>query len=86
MPPLVSPSSEADIADDTDHPPTGDKHPEAVTPHLVQFILEPVVLLDVAELSGVVVVLLQCPVGRGGHDEVNRLIQYPPEFSSVTLM
>src|SRR5205807_6795402 len=59
------------------------QHPQAVPPDLVELILECLVSGHVAELPGVIVVLLERPVGGRGNDQVNGLVGKPTEVAGI---
>ena len=63
---LVPPTREADVAHDDYQPAAGDEGSEDVCPHLIELVEEGLVVGPVAELVGVVVVLLERPVRRRG--------------------
>ena len=72
MPP-VGLARDVDVAHDDDHPAARNEGVAAAAPHLVELVEEHVVVVDLAQLTLVVVVPLERPVRGGGHDEVDAL-------------
>jgi len=71
MPSVVPAAGQTYIPDDADQAAARDQHAITVAPNSVQLVVERLVVGYVPKLTRVVVVLLQCPVGRGCDDEMN---------------
>src|SRR5205807_4862365 len=61
----------ANVSNHAANSPTGNKYAPAFNPYLVQFIEKMLITLDVSHLSGDGVVILERPIRRGSHDEMN---------------
>jgi len=64
----------ADIADHTHQPPTGDKGPKDMPPNLFQFTQKCLVILNMSQLIGILIVSFEIPVRRGSNHEVDGFI------------
>ena len=65
---LAASAGDANIADDAADPATGDEDSEALCPDSIKLVEEIVVVLKVAQLVGMIRVLLEHRVGRARHD------------------
>jgi len=64
-------SGHADVADDAHQPSTGDKDTKSMLPNLFQLAKKCLVILNMPQLIGILIVLLEIPVWRRGNKEVN---------------
>ena len=64
-------SGHADIADHAHQPPTRDKGPENMPPNLFQFTQKCLVILNMPQLIGILIVPFEIPVRWGSNDEVD---------------
>ena len=62
---------QADIPDDAHQPAAGNQHAKAMIPHLVELIVEGVIIFDEGNLTFAVGIFLECPVGGRGQDQVD---------------
>jgi hypothetical protein len=62
--PSEIPPGDAHVADDADQPSTRNQYAVHVPPHLLQLEKESLVVLNVPELVGVLIVALEIPVRR----------------------
>ena len=67
-------SGHADIADHTHQPSTGDKDTKGMSPSLFQFTQKCLVILDMPQLIGILLISLEVPVRRRSDDEVEGFI------------
>jgi len=67
-------SGHADIADHANQSSTGDKNTKSMPPDLFQLAKKRLVILNVPQLIGILIVLLEIPVRGGGNDEVEGFI------------
>jgi hypothetical protein len=80
---IISPSGQAHIAHDTDDPTSRNKNPRAVSPDLVQFVHKGFIIPNGSELSWVIMIFFQRPVGRGRDDKMNGSIRNPIEVTGI---
>jgi len=71
VPTVVLAARKTNVSHDTDHSAARHKSIKTTAPHCIPLVQEDVVVLHVAELHLVVVVVLQAPIRRRGHDEMN---------------
>lgn len=64
-------SGHADISDHTHQPSTGDKDTKGMSPYLFQFAQKRLVIVDMSQLIGILVVSFEIPVRRRGNDKVD---------------
>jgi hypothetical protein len=64
-------AGQADVPHDAHQPAAGDEDTEAVPPHLVELVVEGVIIFDVPKLAFGVGIFLERPVRRGGQDQVH---------------
>jgi hypothetical protein len=69
----VLPPREANIPDDANETPSGDKRVIDASPYQIELSQERLVVLDVPKLTFCAFVLLQRPVRRRGDGEMNRI-------------
>jgi hypothetical protein len=71
--PTIGPAGKADIPDHADETAAKNEGVEAAGPHRVELVEEGVAVGDVTDLTGMVPVAFQGPIGWGGQHEVNAL-------------
>jgi hypothetical protein len=84
MPSKVT-SGDTDVADDANEPSARNKDPEDMPPDLVQFGKKGLVVLDMAQLSWILVVTLEVPVWRGGNDQMDRFVIQERQIPGVAI-
>jgi hypothetical protein len=67
-------SCHAYVADHAHQPSTGDKNTKSMPPDLFQLAKKRLVILNMSQLIGILIVLLEIPVRGGGNDEVEGFI------------
>jgi hypothetical protein len=68
----VATAGQANISHHTDKAASRHQDSKSMLPHPVELLMKSVIILDAAELAFVVWVLLKCPIGRRGKDEMDR--------------
>ena len=82
MAPGLAPG-QADVADDDYQAATGDKDPVDMAPYSIEFIKEEIVVHNLPKLLVLLGVLLESPVGRRRHNEVNALIREKRKVTAI---
>jgi hypothetical protein len=68
------PSCHADISDRTNQSSPGDKDTKGMAPDLFQFTQEFLIILDMSQLIGILMVPFAVPVRRRGDNEMDRFV------------
>jgi hypothetical protein len=76
-------TGKANISHYTDEATSRDKNSKSMVPHFIELIVKSVIIFYEPKLALVAGVLLECPIGRGGKDEVDRLGRNPVHFPGV---
>jgi hypothetical protein len=77
-------TGQANISHYTDEATSRDKNSKSMLPHFIKLIVKSVVIFYEPKLAFVAGVLLKCPIGRGGKDEVDRPRRNPVHFPGVS--
>jgi hypothetical protein len=64
-------AGQANIPDDAHEPAAGNQQAKAMSPHLVELVMEGVIIFDEPKLAFAVGIFLERPVGRRGQDQVD---------------
>jgi hypothetical protein len=84
VPPETAPRN-ANVADDTNQPPAGHKNSKNMNPHFLELGEKILIIRDVPHLVGIIVVLLEVPIRRGGDYKMNRFIGDERNIPRVTV-
>jgi len=74
MPARIFPAREANVANDADQAATRNQDAESFAPDFFQFEDEFFVVRYMTELSFRIVIPFECPIRRGGYNEMNRFV------------
>jgi hypothetical protein len=80
----VATAGQANIPHDADEAASGDENSKSMLPHFVELIVKGLIIFDEPKLALVAGVLLKCPIGRGGKDEVDRPRRNPVHFPGIS--
>jgi hypothetical protein len=84
--PSIFPSGDTNVTDNATNSPTPNESAGTLPPHFIELFEKGFIIGNVAKLRFGIGILLQCPVGRGSDDQMNRLILNPGKISRITQM
>jgi hypothetical protein len=79
----VATTGQANITHHTDEAAPRNENSIGMLPHFVELVVKSVIILDAPKLAFVVGVLLKCPIGRRGKDEMDRPRWNPVHFPGI---
>jgi hypothetical protein len=80
----VATTRQAYISHYADQAASGDQNSKSMLPNLVELIVKSFIIFNEPKLAFVAGVLLKCPIGRGGKDEVDRPRRNPVHFPGIS--
>jgi hypothetical protein len=83
--PAVRSTRDAYVTHNADQTSPGNQNSEDLPPYLFQLGQEDLIVLDVSELAGTLVIAFEIPVRRGRDHEMDRVVMQKRQFPGITI-